>query len=258
VTRISRQSLSTLLETKYLQYNTSAFIQDDPVQIPHLFRRKEDIEIAAFLTATIAWGRREQIIINARKLMEWMDYDPFRFIVSHKDRDRELYKKYYYRTFNGNDCAFFLQSLQNIYRNHGGLQGAFSCVNQETVNTLEQIVAFRKLFFELPHLKRNEKHISDPLKNSCCKRINLFLRWMVRKDNSGVDFGIWEHISPARLICPLDVHTSRIARSLGLINRKQDNWQAAVELTEQLKKYDATDPVKFDFALFGLGMYEKF
>jgi uncharacterized protein (TIGR02757 family) len=256
VIQLSRQLLSDLLEEKYRQYDRRSFIQDDPISIPHLFKNKEDIEIASFLTITLAWGRREQIIINAKKLMEWMDFSPQQFIYNHTKKDIDVYKKFYYRTFNGDDCVFFLQSLQNIYQNHNGLELAFNSSND--VNIKEAINNFRHLFFSLPHLQRTQKHVSDPSRNSSSKRLNLFLRWMVRKDSTGVDFGIWDHIKPSELICPLDVHTSRVARKLGLLKVKQDNWNAAVELTNNLKEFDQNDPVKYDYALFGLGIYEHF
>jgi uncharacterized protein (TIGR02757 family) len=258
VTKISQQILFDLLEEKYLQYNTRSFIEEDPILIPHLFNNKEDIEIAAFLTAIIAWGRRDQIIQNARKLMEWMDYSPHKFVTDHTKKDLEVYKKYYYRTFNGEDCVFFLESLQNLYKNHNGLEGVFCTIHCDVTNTKEVIENFRNLFFSLPHLKRTEKHVSDPSRNSSCKRLNLFLRWMIRKDSGGVDFGIWDHLKPNQLVCPLDVHTSRIGRKLGLISLKQDNWKAAIELTNNLKRFDPIDPVKYDYALFGLGIYEHF
>jgi uncharacterized protein (TIGR02757 family) len=258
VTRISRQVIFDLLEEKYRQYDLKSFIQYDPISIPHLFSSKEDIEIASFLATTLAWGRRDQIIINAKKLVEWMDYNPYQFISNHSERDRIIFNNFYYRTFNGDDCIYFLQSLQNLYQHHDGLQGSFNSGNGSEFNIKEAIENFRNVFFELPHLTRTQKHISDPAKNSSCKRINLFLRWMVRKDSKGVDFGLWNHIKTSELICPLDVHTSRVARKLGLISIKQDNWKAAEELTQNLKKFDPADPVKYDFALFCLGIIEKF
>lgn len=258
MTQIARQILFDLLEEKYRQYDTRSFIHEDPISIPHLFNSKEDIEIASFLTATLAWGRREQIIINAKKLMEWMDYSPQQFIYNHKEKDLEVFKKFYYRTFNGDDCVFFLQSLQNIYKHHNGLQGSFNSTYGNEFSIKEVIENFRNLFFKLPHLHRTQKHVSNPARNSSCKRLNLFLRWMVRKDSRGVDFGIWDHIKPSELVCPLDVHTSRVARKLGLLKVKQDNWKAAMELTNNLKKIDPNDPVKYDYALFCLGIYEHF
>ena len=258
MTPLSRQVIFDLLEEKYRQYDLKSFIQDDPISIPHLFNSKEDIEIASFLTTTIAWGRREQIILNARKLVEWMDYSPYQFIANHTKRDLGVFSKFYYRTFNGDDCIFFLHSLQNIYQNHNGLQGAFTSSAENEFSLKEAIINFRNIFFELQHMPRTQKHVSDPQKNSSCKRINLFLRWMVRKDGKGVDFGIWDHIKSSELICPLDVHTSRVARKLGLIKVKQDNWKAAVELTQNLKRFDQDDPVKYDYALFCLGIIEKF
>ena len=258
MTLLSRQVLFDLLEEKYRQYDIRTFIKDDPISIPHLFSIKEDIEIASFLTATLAWGRRDQIIINAKKLMEWMDYSPFQFISKHTERDLTPFKKFYYRTFNGSDCTFFLHSLQNIYQNHNGLEGSFNSTNRNEFSIKEAIENFRNIFFRLPHEPRTEKHLSNPAKNSSCKRLNLFLRWMVRKDTKGVDFGLWNHIKPSDLICPLDVHSSRVARKLGLLTQKQDNWKAAVELTQNLKTFDASDPIKYDFALFCMGIQEHF
>jgi uncharacterized protein (TIGR02757 family) len=255
VTGFSQQIISDLLEEKYRQSDNSDFIKDDPVSVPHMFKEKEDIEIASFLTATLAWGRRDQIILNARKLVEWMDYSPFRFITNHTNRDLEAYRKFYYRTFNGVDCVFFLQSLQNMYNNFNGLQGAFTPSSSAEV-VRSAILNFRQQFFSIPHAERTRKHVSDPAKNSSCKRINLFLRWMVRKDKKGVDFGLWDQINQSELICPLDIHVSRVARKLGLLSARQDNWKAAVELTEQLKKIDPADPVKYDYALFCLGIYD--
>jgi uncharacterized protein (TIGR02757 family) len=256
VTQITRHFLFDLLEEKYLQYDIRSFIQEDPISIPHLFDKKEDIEIASFLTATLAWGKREQIIINAKKLMEWMDFCPYQFISNHTAKDLAVFNKFYYRTFNGDDCVYFLQSLQNLYQNHDGLQGSFNSTNDFEFSIKDAIGNFRNLFFSIPHIKRTQKHVSDPLKNSSCKRINLFLRWMVRTDLRGVDFGIWNHIKPSQLICPLDVHTSRVARKLGLLKVKQNNWNAAIELTKSLKEFDPKDPVKYDYALFCLGIYE--
>jgi uncharacterized protein (TIGR02757 family) len=238
------------------QYNTPAFIDSDPVQIPHLFIKKEDIEIAGFLTATIAWGNRKSILNNSHRLMDLMDRHPYDFIMNHSDEDLTNLEGFVHRTFNSKDLVYFIRSLKNIYTNHGGMEKIF--VENSTKDSLQPAIhSFKSIFFELPHQKRSEKHVSDPLKNSAAKRINMFLRWMVRKDNSGVDFGIWKNISPAKLSCPLDVHSGNVARKLGLLKRKMNDAKALAELDVNLRKMDKQDPVKYDFALFGLGVFEK-
>lgn len=243
------------LDESYLKYNHRGFIENDPVSIPHLFNKKEDIEIAAFLAATIAWGNRKSIITNAQKLMTWMDHAPYDFILNHSKAELKPFESFVHRTFNGKDCVFFIQSLKNIYANHNGLEVAFKKVNGDPGAGLkENIVNFRQLFLEAKHLPRSEKHISNPANKSSAKRLCMFLRWMVRKDKKGVDFGIWKTITPAGLCLPLDVHTGNVSRSLGLLKRTQNDWQAVEEITSLLKKFDANDPVKYDFALFGLGV----
>jgi uncharacterized protein (TIGR02757 family) len=257
--RLKGAAIKDFLDEKFTFYNSEKFIESDPVSIPHQYSKKEDIEIAAFLAATISWGQRKTILRNASLLMSLMDHDPHRFILDFNNSDLRVFKKFIHRTFQPGDCIFFLQSLQNIYRNHGGLETIFKVSGpQKVFETRHAIVSSRKLFFELSHLKRNEKHFSDPSRGSAAKRINMFLRWMVRKDKAGVDFGIWNEIDARHLICPLDVHSGRVARSLGLLKRKQNDWQSAVELTNKLKEFDPKDPVKYDFALFGLGVSENF
>jgi len=251
--KLKAAELKGFLEEKFYLYNNKKFIETDPVSIPHLFSKKEDVEIAGFLSATIAWGQRKTILRNARRLMHWMDDDPHQFILNFKKEDLKPFKKFVHRTFHPDDCIFFLNSLKNIYRNHHGLSALFG-----KENAMDSILNARTIFFELPHLKRTEKHFSDPSSGSASKRINMFLRWMVRRDAYGVDFGIWKGISSSDLICPLDVHSGRVARKLGLLKRKQNDWKAAEELTNNLKKFDPADPVKYDFALFGLGVFEKF
>ncbi len=244
------------LNEKYLIYNDKSFIENDPISIPHLFTKKEDIEISGFLAATIAWGNRKSIISNATKLMEWMDYSPSDFIKNHSKKELKPFEKFVHRTFNGKDCVFFLQSLQNIYTKHQGLEGVFGApVSKANVRDLKtRISEFRTIFLEVQHLGRSEKHISNPLQKSSAKRLCMFLRWMVRQDKKGVDFGIWKSISPADLCLPLDVHTGNVSRALGLLKRKQNDWQSVEEITEVLRSFDAIDPVKYDFALFGLGV----
>lgn len=240
-----------LLNEAYEKYNGKNFIENDPVSVPHLFSKKEDIEIAGFLAATLAWGNRKSIIKNAKSLVERMDHAPHDFIQSHSKKDLKHFEKFVHRTFNGTDCIFFMTSLKNIYINEGGLEKVF---NKVKADAGQRITGFRKIFLETAHLKRSEKHISNPAANSSAKRLCMYLRWMVRKDKKGVDFGIWKSISPAELCLPLDVHTGYVGRRLGLLKRKQDDWKAVEEITSVLKTIDPKDPVKYDFALFGLGV----
>lgn len=247
--------IKEFLDEKYFHYNTKDFIENDPVSIPHLFTKKEDREIAGFLAATIAWGNRKSIINNSLKLMNWMDHEPHEFILNHSKKELKPFEKFVHRTFNGDDCIFFLRSLKNLYINHGGLEGAFAIASKKKENSLvHNIDKFRNLFLEADHLKRSEKHISNPLQKSSAKRLCMYLRWMVRQDKKGVDFGIWKNISPSQLCLPLDVHTGNVSRSLGLLIRKQNDWQAVEEITSILRTMDPKDPVKYDFALFGLGV----
>ncbi|MCG2462003.1 TIGR02757 family protein [Flavobacteriaceae bacterium F89] len=254
---MQQNDLKEFLDAKVIQYNHPRFLESDPIQIPHRFNKKGDIEISAFLTATIAWGNRKSIINNASRLMELMDNSPFDFVKNHRGHDLEKLESFVHRTFNGQDLGYFVKSLQNIYRNHGGLENAFLPTGRAE-DLQPAISRFKRVFFELPHPLRTTKHISDPLKGSAAKRINMFLRWMVRDNTSGVDFGLWNNISPAQLSCPLDIHSGNVARKLGLLNRKQNDAKALAELDTNLRKLDPQDPVKYDFALFGLGVFEKF
>ena len=254
---IPQSELKEFLEEKVIQYNHPRFIESDPIQIPHQFSLKEDIEISGFLSATIAWGNRKSIINNAKKMMVLMDNSPYDFIINHKDPDLIKLQPFVHRTFNGHDFIQFIKSLQHIYKIHDGLESVFT--KHAVENSLQPSISqFKEIFFEVEHLERTKKHISDPLKGSSAKRINMFLRWMVRKDNAGVDFGLWKNISPSQLSCPLDVHTGNIARKLGLLKRTQNDAKALSELDQNLRKMDIEDPVKYDFALFGLGVFEKF
>ena len=254
---MNKIELKHFLNEKVIQYNQPKFIESDPIQIPHQFSKKEDIEIAGFLTATIAWGKRPMIIKNANKMMEIMGNSPYDFIINHKKKDLENIYNFVHRTFNVLDFKFFIKSLKNIYLNHDGLESVFAKHIQD--NTMQNSIhQFKKVFFEIEHLKRTTKHVSDPIKGSAAKRINMYLRWMVRQDNTGVDFGIWKSISPAVLSCPLDVHSGNVARKLGLLTRKQNDWKALSELDTNLRKLDSKDPTKYDFALFGLGVFEGF
>ncbi len=254
---MTQAELKDFLDEKVLQYNTTDFIESDPVQIPHLFTLKEDIEIAGFLSATIAWGNRKMIIKNSHKMMEFMGNTPYDFVMSHSETDLERLESFVHRTFNGQDFVGFIKSLQNIYQNHGGLEAVLA-KNQEANSMQKSISEFKKVFFEVPHFARTQKHISDPLNNSAAKRINMYLRWMCRQDNKGVDLGIWKSISPSKLSCPLDVHSGNVARKLDLLKRKQNDGKALLELDCNLRALDLKDPVKYDFALFGLGVFEGF
>ncbi|WP_396173886.1 TIGR02757 family protein [Flavobacterium sp.] len=254
---MNESELKDFLDEKVDLYNHPNFIESDPIQIPHLYSLKKDIEIAGFLSATIAWGNRKMIITNAKKMMELMGNSPYDFVMNHQEHHLEGLENFVHRTFNGVDFQTFIQSLQHIYKNHGGLEAVFA-KNQSVSDLQKSISAFKKVFFEIPHLSRTEKHISDPMNNSAAKRINMFLRWMVRQDTNGVDLGIWKTISPAQLSCPLDIHSGNVARKLGLLSRKQNDGKALAELDSNLRKFDPNDPVKYDFALFGLGVFEGF
>ena len=253
---MQHELLKEFLNEKAEKYNNVKFIETDPISIPHLCSKKEDIEIIAFLTATISWGNRKSILNNAEKLLKLMDYEPHNFIIHFKENKfSDSMKKFNHRTFFGDDLQHFFLALKNIYKKHNGLESCFSTTFQNQ-SMAQRISNFREIFFELPHLHRTQKHVSNPIENSACKRINMFLRWMVRHDNNGVDFGIWKTIKPAELLCPLDVHSARVARNLGLLQRTQNDWKATIELTNALKMFDDNDPIKYDFALFGLGVFK--
>lgn len=249
--------LKDFLDQKVIQYNTRDFIDTDPVQIPHLYSQKEDIEIAGFLTATIAWGNRKMIISNSHKLMQIMGNSPYDFVMHHNEKHLAHLDSFVHRTFNTEDAKCFIRGLKHIYQNHEGLETIFT-KNTTSNSTQDAITHFKQHFFEIPHLTRTQKHISDPLNGSAAKRINMYLRWMVRKDAAGVDLGIWKTIPTAALSCPLDVHSGNVARKLGLLSRKQNDAKALLELDTNLRLLDAQDPVKYDFALFGLGVFEGF
>ena len=249
--------LKEFLDEKVTLYNNPNFIESDPVQIPHLFTQKEDVEIAGFLSATIAWGNRKMIIKNANRMMRLMGNTPYDFVMSHSETDLERLETFVHRTFNGGDFATFIKGLQHIYTNHKGLENIFA-LHQEPKGMQKSIHEFKKLFFEIPHQNRTQKHISDPLNNSAAKRLNMYLRWMIRQDSKGVDLGIWKTISPSLLSCPLDVHSGNVARKLGLLTRKQNDGKALSELDQNLRLFDPIDPVKYDFALFGVGVFEGF
>ena len=251
--------LKSFLDEKVVLYNNPNFIESDPVQIPHLFSLKEDIEIAGFLSSTIAWGNRKMIIKNAHKMMDLMGNTPYDFVMSHNEDQLERLESFVHRTFNGQDFISFIKGLQHIYKNHNGIEGVFSKnVNSNNLNLQNSIHEFKKVFFEIEHQNRTQKHISDPMNGSAAKRINMMLRWFCRQDHKGVDLGIWKTISPSKLSCPLDVHSGNVARKLGLLTRKQNDGKALAELDTALRILDPNDPVKYDFALFGLGVFEGF
>lgn len=245
-----------LLNEKYEQFNTPGFIPNDPISIPHKFSLKQDIEITGFLAATLAWGQRITIINKCNELITLMDGAPYDFILNHQDSDLKRFLLFKHRTFNTTDTLYFIEFFKDYYKNHESLEEAFiDGLTDESCNTKTALENFQKQFFSLEdYPARTRKHIATPTRNSSCKRINMFLRWMVRKDDKGVDFGLWNKISPAQLVCPCDVHVERVARKLGLITRPKADWQTAIELTQNLKQIDPTDPVKYDFALFGLGV----
>lgn len=255
MTRMSAAELKAFLDQKVNQFEKPGFIPSDPVSIPHLFTKAADIEISGFLAATLAWGQRVTILHNCRRLLKWMDHAPHEFILHFTESDLRPFEQFVHRTFQPADCLFYLRRLQELYRGGAGLRDLFSR-HPEGMATTISLAGAR--FFESSPPARTRKHFPDPLRGSAAKRINMFLRWMVRNKASGVDFGIWTQLSPSELICPLDVHSGRIARKLGLLRRKQNDWKAAEELTRKLRKLNPDDPVRYDFALFGLGVFEKF
>ena len=248
--------IKSFLDSRVIQYNRPDFIDTDPIQIPHHFTRKEDIEIAGFLAATIAWGQRVSIIRNGKRLIEMMDNSPYEFITEADENNLLIVSDFVHRTFNGNDCLFFLKSLKNIYQNHGGLEEVFTTGYQSDKKVFSSLEYFREVFLSIPHDNHVTKHISDVSANSSAKRLNMFLRWMVRSDENEVDFGLWKNIPASALMLPLDVHTGDVARAYGLLNRKQNDWKAVEEITNVLREFDPIDPIKYDFALFGIGAFE--
>lgn len=248
------ESVRNFLERKTAEFNRPGFIADDPVSVPHLFTRKEDIEIAGFLAATIAWGQRATIVKNGMRMMQLMSQAPYEFTMNAGTKDLNRISEFVHRTFNGTDFKVFIRCLRNIYAKYEGMENVFAAQLKKENNMMDAISGFRKTFFSIRHEARTQKHVSDPAKNSSAKRINMFLRWMVRKDANGVDFGIWKSIPTAALMIPLDVHVGNVARELQLLHRKQDDRKAVEELTKALRQFDPLDPVKYDFALFGTGI----
>lgn len=249
-------SLKIFLDNKLAEFNQPVFIKDDPVSIPHRYKGKQDIEIAGFFAAIFAWGNRRTIINKSVELMQLLDDAPHQFILHHKEKDLKRFLLFSHRTFNSTDLLYFIAFFRFHYSNHNSLETAFT----RHGNTIEEMLkGFHDYFFSLPHVpERTKKHIATPERNSSCKRLNMFLRWMVRKDDKGVDFGIWKNISPSQLICPIDLHVERVAKKLDLLHDKLSGWKAAMALTERLRELDPDDPVKYDLALFGLGVIDKY
>jgi uncharacterized protein (TIGR02757 family) len=269
--RIKPDALHSFLERKVKEYNRPSFIPDDPISIPHSFHKKQDIEIAAFFTAVFSWGNRTTIILKSRELMRLMDDSPHEFVLSHTGRELQKLLSFKHRTFNATDLLYFVGFLHHHYGRFDTLEDAFLLGRagdwggpgdrraRDDWDAAEALTAFHHYFFSLEDVPpRTRKHIATPERNSSCKRLNMFLRWMVRKDNKGVDFGCWERIPTNKLICPLDLHVARVARRFSLLTRTPTDWTAAVELTERLARLDPRDPTKYDFALFSLGALEKF
>lgn len=253
---MNEKNVRALLEQKFRQYDRPSFISNDPIAIPHQFTRQADIEIAGFFAATFAWGNRTTILNKSRALLQLMDQAPHQFITQHREKDLKKLLAFKHRTFQSTDLLYFIEFLRHHYSQHETLESAF-CLGSG--NMENRLVTFHDYFFSLPDApERTRKHVASPGRGSTCKRLNMYLRWMVRRDKKGVDFGIWKKIRPSELICPIDVHVARVSRKLGLIERKQTDWQTAIELTDSLRTFDPKDPVKYDFALFSLGVNEKF
>jgi uncharacterized protein (TIGR02757 family) len=256
---MSQNNIKIFLNSKVDLYNQPSFIKDDPISIPYLFTKKQDIEIAGFFAAIFAWGNRTTIISKSKELMGLMDNDPHNFCLNHSDTDLKKLLSFKHRTFNATDLLYFISFFKMHYATHNSLENAFARWMQKKDETVENgLKGFYHYFFSLPDIPyRTRKHIASPEKNSSCKRLNMYLRWMVRTDDKGVDFGIWKNISPAQLICPIDVHVARVSKELKLLQRIPVDWQAALELTACLRTMDKADPVKYDFALFGTGVMEN-
>ena len=255
--KLTKSDLKEFLDEKAELYNKPSFIECDPISIPHQFTEKQDIEIAGFLAATISWGNRKTILQSSNRIMDILDHSPYEFIMNASTDEIEKISGFVHRTFNSADLIYFFKALKNIYMHKGGLEAIFM-THQNSDSLQPAIHEFHKIFFELPHEKKTERHVSDPFKGSAAKKLNMYLRWMVRNDARGVDFGLWKSISPSILSCPLDVHSGNIARKLGILSRKQSDAKAVSELDKILRIFDKEDPVKYDFALFGLGAIERF
>jgi uncharacterized protein (TIGR02757 family) len=251
------KDLKDFLDEKVAQYNNLTFIELDPIQIPHSYTRKEDIEISGFLSSIISWGNRTSIVKNAKRMLAYMGDSPYDFIINHREQHLKQIDGFVHRTFNSVDLLTFIEGLKHLYKHKNGLEGIF--VKYQTSDSLQPAIhELKKEFFSIPHLERTRKHLPDPMTGSAAKKINMYLRWMIRNDNRGVDFGLWKSISPSILSCPLDVHSGNVARKLGLMTRKVNDAKAVTELDTNLREMDSEDPVKYDFALFGLGVFEGF
>jgi len=250
-------NLKEFLDEKVERYNRPEFIESDPIQVAKQFSKKEDIEIAGFLSATISWGNRPAIIKNALRMMELLDNSPYDFVSGASKNETEQLQKFVHRTFNGEDLIYFVRSLQNIYQRHGGLQKIFENGFQDSGTVYGALENFHRIFFELEG-ERTRKHVSNVAKGASAKRLNMYLRWMCRQDKAGVDFGLWQGIPQSDLLLPLDLHTGNVGRKLGLLQRRSNDWKAVKEITTSLRNFDSNDPIKYDFALFGLGVFEKF
>lgn len=253
---MNKDALKIFLDKKVLEFNNRKFVESDPVLVPHKYSQKQDIEIAAFFAANFAWGNRTTIVNKTKELLSLMDNVPHQFILHHTEKDRKHFLHFKHRTFDGHDIIYFIHFLQHHYSKHRSLEDAF--MFEKNKNIEESLIHFYTYFFSMEHLPRTEKHISTPAKNSACKRLNMFLRWMIRKDRYGVDFGIWQKIQMSELMIPLDVHVSNVAFRLGLLSDRKSNWKNVESLTALLREMDADDPIKYDFALFALGAEEKF
>ena len=253
---MNERYLKEFLDSRVELYNQPSFIIDDPISIPHLFTKKQDIEIAGFFAAIFSWGNRTTIINKSKELMQLMENAPHDFCLNHSSKELKRLTRFKHRTFNATDLLYFIEFFKCHYSKHKSLESAFTTHGPSVE---EMLTGFHHYFFSLEHVPaRTKKHIATPQRKSSCKRLNMFLRWMVRKDDKGIDFGIWKNISPSQLICPIDVHVARVAKRLHILARKQTDWQAALELTQYLRTLDKNDPVKYDFALFGLGVMEKY
>lgn len=257
---MKNQELRALLNRKAVEYNHPSFIAADPISIPHRFSKKQDIEIAGLFAAVFAWGNRKTIIQKSGELMDLMQRAPHDFCLRHEPKDLKKLLAFKHRTFNSTDLLYFIDFLRSHYTKHDSLEDAFLREAATGKHSVRQaLTLFAERFFSLEHApQRTRKHIASPQNNSTCKRLNMYLRWMVRRDDNGVDFGLWERLSPASLIMPIDLHVSRVAKRFGLVKREQNDWITAMELTRALRRLDRNDPVKYDFALFGLGAIEKY
>ena len=253
---LTTPELKKHLDEQVAKYNRPSFIEKDPISIPHQFLNQKDIEITAFFAAVLAWGNRKTIIAKSQELVDRMNNEPYNFVMNHTDEDLKKLEGFKHRTFNDTDLLYFIDFFKRHYSENESLESAF--IPDGGFTSVENsLIHFEKEFFNHENApKRSKKHIATPARSSACKRLNMFLRWMVRKDEKGVDFGIWKQIPMSELICPIDLHVERTARKLMLITRKPVDWLTAIELTESLKELDKNDPVKYDYALFGLSLGE--